>query len=637
MAVNLDPKTGCFVWTDPQTGISHYFDYRKGAWKFLFPGSSEDWRWSASGGGKHLAAPLRSPPDAPAPSPPVFPGAAHAAAQDPASNEKAPEEPDEVKRVAAEIEELKNRFESFEARVPTSEKLPEIGIELYGLSRKLDELRASLGDTRQIVELVMSLRDLTGEYQDLKALRERLDRVSDKGDATYDLLIKIGKGAEGGLKNLDARVKELEDRPAESATNPQTPSSSLRGDAGPKENAMPQTENRTETTSNSQASQPPRGDAGQKEKTMRFYESPKFQLGGVAVLALLVVGAFLPGILHSVWNSMWNSEPQKITTAVGTGDNGLPVISETHEQRDRRFAEIAGATFDQRIKPVNNDLEKLQAKTDKLENGVSETKNAVGALDGRFSGFQNTMDDIKKLLKEKQEKDAVAANDAIEAKRLALVKAQCLPGAEKDMNLKADLPDDLFQSALKVCRAEKEEKMRQAQTPVGSAPQTQAQVPYASSDAGDPPTASTGDADDPSSQPQDAYASAGAGDDSSVAPSGGDDLTGSYDPRTASAMSAHVAQASYVGPGGPGPGFGPGGPGFGPSGRGPRGGAVRCPPGMRMTPIGLCGITVMADQRIKDRYNVPPQVAHCRPGDVRTFKQPLPGGGMRVVHQTCRR
>lgn len=377
---------------------------------------------------------------------------------------------------------------------------------------------------------------------------------------------------------------------------------------------------------------------------MRFYESPKFQIGGAAVLTLLVIGAFLPGILHGVWNSMWNSEPQKVTTAVGTGQSGPAVSSETPEQRDRRFADIAGSTFDLRIKPFSTDLEKLQNKADRLDTSVSETKNAVAGLDGKFATFQNGIDGIKKLLEEKQKKDAVAANDAIEARRLAQIRAECLPGAEKDLNLKAEPPlsEEAFQAHLSICRAEKEEKIRQAQMPVGSAPQTQTQVPYASSDAGDPPTASTGDAgavDGSPSESDGAYASAGAGDDSSAAPSGGDDLTGSYDPRTASAMSAHVAQASYVGPGGPGPGpgFGPGGPGFGPSGRGPRGGAVRCPPGMRMTPIGLCGITVMADQRIKDRYNVPPQVARCRPGDVRTFKQPLPGGGMREVHQTCRR
>jgi hypothetical protein len=576
--------------------------------------------------------------------------AAHAVAQDPASNKETPAEPDEVKRVAAEIEELKNAFKGLEAKTLTSEKLVEIGKDLVSLDRQHSELRKSIGDTDQVKEFGKNIHDLGIELLNVtkyvsqvrdehEAASVRLGQVSDKVDATANTLRKAGRGIVDRFKEVEARVNTLEDRPAESAANPQTPPSSPRDDAGRKEEAMPQTENRTETTSNSQASQPPHGDARPKEKTVSIYRN----VNGAAMLAAAAIAV----AVTLFFSGTFNPGPQKVVTAVGTGESRAPAApdaSQVGESRapaapaapqvsEHRIAEIAGATFDLRIKPVNNDLEKLQAKTDKLESNVSDTKNAVAGLDGKFTTFQNTMDGVKKLLEEKQKKDAVSANEAVEARRLALVRAQCLPGAEKDLNLKADLPEELFQSALSVCRAEKEEKMRQAQMPVGSLPQPQAQsqAPYVSADAGDPPTASTGDADavDGSSSESDgAYASANTGDDSSAAPSEGDDLTGSYDPRTAKAMSAHVAQASYVGPGGPG---------FGPSGRGPRGGAVRCPPGMRMTPIGLCGITVMADQRIKDRYNVPPQVARCRPGDVRTFKQPLPGGGMRVVHQTCRR
>ena len=524
--------------------------------------------------------------------------------------------PDEIRRVASELESLKAKLNALQESKPDRGQLNRAVEELVSLAKQVGELRVAFGGAEQIEAFVKSVGDLAGQIQELD---KRINQVSDKVDATADTLNEAGRGVVDRFKAVEARIKELESRPAETVepSNPQPHASSPRDDAGQKkEEAMPQTENRTETTSNSQASQPPRGDAGQKEKFMSSFRSnPIAVFGAAAVVAFL--GWLVFGFSHA---------PQKVTTALGTVDNGSAVVAETPAQRDRRFAEIAGATFDQRIQPIDRDLEKLKSKTDGLTSNLSDLGTQVAKVEKSVaSGIEKVMAQLEKVVNAKTSSDT----DEVEAKRLAQIKAECLPDSEttKGLDLKKDLPEETFQSVLRICRAEKEEKMRQAQTPVGSLPQPQARTLPASVNAADLPEA----ADDSSFQPQGADASGDAGDGQSAASLGGDDLTGAYDPRTAKAMSpgvAHVAQAGYMGPGGPG---------FGPGGRGPRGGGVRCPPGMRMTPIGLCGITVMADQRIKDRYNVPPQVAHCRPGEVREFKQPLPNGGMRVVHQTCRR
>lgn len=79
------------------------------------------------------------------------------------------------------------------------------------------------------------------------------------------------------------------------------------------------------------------------------------------------------------------------------------------------------------------------------------------------------------------------------------------------------------------------------------------------------------------------------------------------------------------------------GPQFGGRGYGKHRGEPECPHGMRMTKLGLCGVTVMATPAIKAQYNVPPKVARCVLGTTQEQVINLPGGIKRVVHQTCRR
>ncbi len=384
------------------------------------------------------------------------------------------------------------------------------------------------------------------------------------------------------------------------------------------------TENpKTETASNPQPStSPPRGDAGQKEKFMSpFRSSPAAVFGAVAVLVAL--GGLVIGFSHA---------PQKVTTALGTVDSGPAVVAETPAQRDRRFAEIAGATFDQRIQPIDRDLEKLKSKTDGLTSNLSDLGTQVAKVEKSVAaGIEKVMGKLEKVVNAKTSSDT----DEVEAKRLAQIKAECLPDSEttKGLDLKKDLPEETFQSVLRICRAEKEEKMRQAQTPVGSLPQPQARTLPASVNAADLPEA----ADDSSFQPQGADASGDAGDGQSAASLGGDDLTGAYDPRTAKAMSpgvAHVAQAGYMGPGVGGPGFGPVGPGFGP---GPRGrGRRHCGhwPGFRLMPNGRCEQTFGRDGNVV-KYDRP-GTNDCKPGEVMPIVTRLPGGGTRTIRMRCR-
>ncbi len=273
------------------------------------------------------------------------------------------------------------------------------------------------------------------------------------------------------------------------------------------------------------------------------------------------------------------------------GENTTAGVSE------RRIADIATETFKLQIKPVVGDIAKL-------DKSVADTKNAVGALDGRFSTFQNTMDSIQKLLEQKKDAAPVVTS-SVEAKRLAQLKTECLPEASSDVNVKEDLSEQAFQALLTDCKAKKAAAVRQAQQSgtSSSQPQVAARQPDADSDdaQGDEPAASDDEGE-------------GAG---AV-------RTGRYDSRTASAMAPAVTQAGYNGPH------------FGGRGHGRPHGRPNCRkwgPGFDFV-NGQCRQTFARDGRVV-QYDRP-GTNDCRPGERMPLVVPLPHGGTRTINMVCR-
>jgi len=234
------------------------------------------------------------------------------------------------------------------------------------------------------------------------------------------------------------------------------------------------------------------------------------------------------------------------------GENTTAGVSE------RRIADIATETFKVQSKSLTNDIERLQTDTSALKNSFADLDVKASEHKKMLGEQSNVLADIKKLLDQKKSDGPVS--DLVEAKRLALLRTECLPEASADVNVKSDLSEEIFQSLLKDCKARKAAAVRQAQqqSAPSSQPQVAARQPDADSDdaQGDEPAASDDEAE-------------GAG---AV-------RTGRYGDRTMAAMDPSLV--TQVGNRGHGPQFGS-------RGHGRPHGAPRCRGGKWSAQYGKC-------------------------------------------------
>lgn len=411
--------------------------------------------------------------------------------------------PDGVQRIAAELEALKTTVKSFQASTPTVDDLNRVVGELKSLARQVGSLRVILGDDPQLEELIKSLQDLTKVVPELhKQIGDVKTSVNTSAEALKNDVNDLGdrvNAYDGSLQDLNTRFERFEKGPA-AAVPPQPVTPPTGAGTAPRRSLM----------------------------------SRLVMGGAIAAAVALVVVAVTAG-------SRWSSPSGMITS-----------LTPASSVAESRIAEIAGATFDQRVKPLERDVERLQGKTNDLANGVAALDTKVVKVETSvMAGIKDVLDRLDKS----GPNTPVASS--VEAKRLAQLKAECLPEASASVNVKdgADgLSDEAFQQYLRGCRAAKEQTMRQAQGSIAplSGPQVAARQPDAESEGaeGDDPEALDGDAE------------------------GDVAVTGQYDRRTKAAMNNPlVAQAGYRGSG-----LDFGRPGIG---RGRHHGGPRCPGGSK--------------------------------------------------------
>lgn len=209
---------------------------------------------------------------------------------------------------------------------------------------------------------------------------------------------------------------------------------------------------------------------------------------------------------------------------------------------ERRIAEIAGATFDQRIKPLTADVERLQKKTENLENALANLDTKVGRVEDKvMAGIKDVLERLNKTpnTAPAPTTPSAPAMSALEQQRLATVRAECLPEDQQNLNLSDSLGDEQFKALIAHCKANKLAKQRVVSPPPAvNGPQVAQGDPQAELDEEEDP---------------------------------------------AQAGEPQVQQAGY---GYGRPGFGPG---FGAPHHGARRGGPRCPPGSRFEPqFGKC-------------------------------------------------
>ncbi len=298
------------------------------------------------------------------------------------------------------ISQGKPQHQESAARQVFPDELQAVATGLESLRTTFESFKKDIPSRQDIAEFENSLKDLEAKANGLQTTLSKIGNVDDllkKVQGLITELQRINDEQSSWRKTIESRLAAFEQRSKTDTPKP---------------------------------SEPPRGDVGQKESVMTYRNF---------AIAATVVIAFLVGALFFITRS---------------GDTGSALS-------ERRVADIAGATFDLRIKPVVDDVAKLNKRT-------TDMSDAIGALDTKVAKVENKMDSanagIEKLLKRMDgapgtTTPSAPAMSALEQQRWATVRAECLPEDQKpqgkELNLKDDLDDSSFQALIAHCKANK--------------------------------------------------------------------------------------------------------------------------------------------------------------------------------------